>query len=248
MDDLVIDNAVGGSAFFSEDGLDSSVNVLGDISKSSVTKGSLDDLESLSEFSVTFWVKIPVAQSGFQNILAVASSDDPEGGLLIRLNSSKGGNANKIEVLIDAPKASGILALQEEMTPSPNGEWRFFAISYDGTSARVDQSEKQAAATEALQSENRGTSNLQIYQASAAPQDVLLRQGFHWGKKGGQWIENYGALSLGKDVMVFLGNEPHFSRGLVGLLKDVRIYPRVLTMAEIEAIRSASLPTTDERP
>lgn len=239
MSNLTIESGTEGIVAFTEDGLDSTQTIPGNTAKSGIATGSLGAAADLSKFTITFWVKTPVAQSGYQNILAILpaneSEREAEDRLLIRFKSNKGDNSNKLEVMVGGPDSSGIVTIQEEMIPSPNGEWRFFAISYDGTSPRVDNSDAQAAATG---SENRGTSNLQIYQASENPGDALARQGFNWGKGGDRWVINHGPVMLGDHATILLGNQADLTRGLVGLLKDVHVYNDVLTAAEIENIRT----------
>jgi len=238
MADLTIDSGTEGIVVFSEDGLDSTQTIHGNTNKSGVATGNLGDAVDLSKFTITFWVKMSLAQVGYQNILVLlpASENQTEGRLLVRFKSSKSDQSNKLEVMVGGQEASGIVAMQEEMTPTPNGEWRFFAISYDGTSTRVNNSEAQEAATS--KAENRGASNLQIYQASENPEDILVRQGFNWGRGDDQWSVNYGPLMLGANTSIFLANQGDFTRGLVGQLKDVRIYNDVLSVDEIENVRS----------
>lgn len=238
MADLTIDSGTEGIIAFSEDGLDSTQTILGNTTKSGVAIGNLGSAVDLSKFTITFWVKTPLAQVGYQNILVLlpASENQTESRLLVRYKSSKSDQSNKLEVMVGGQEASGIVAMQEEMTPTPNEEWRFFAISYDGTSTRVNNSEAQGAATS--RAENRGASNLQIYQASENSGDILVRQGFNWGKGNDQWSVNYGPLMLGANASIFLANQADFTRGLVGQLKDVRIYNDVLSVDEIENVRS----------
>lgn len=244
---LTITNNTSGTVAFSDTGL----NLTGNIgaqntpqAQAGYAMGALGSIGTLSQFTLTFWIYTPVAKSGYQSILTIGPSNGDMTGaddvLFIRYNSSVGSNNNKLEVWVGGSDVTGITTQQSESTPVLNGEWHFIAISYDGTSTRVDNSIVQQNATGTTT--NRGTSNLQIYQGSADFDDNLARQGFNWGLGGTNWQTNKGALELGDDSSIFLGSRTDFSRTLSGMLKDVRIYDEVLSVSQINDIRTIPEP------
>ena len=244
---LTITNNSSGTVAFSNSGLDLTGNIGAQNtpqSKAGYASGALPGLGTLSKVTISFWVNTPVKKSGYQNIMIIGPSNGTLTGtdnvMYMRYDSSVGNDNNKFELFIGGSDTSGITTIQSEMTPSLNGEWHFFAISYDGTSSKVSNSSIQQTATGTL--DNRGNANLQIYQGSYDLDDDLLRQGFYWGQGGVNWETNKGAMHFDSDTEIVLGSNIDFSRSLSGMLKDVRIYDDVLTAEQIGAIRAIPEP------
>lgn len=245
---LTITNNTSGTAAFSTNGLNLTGNIGGQDTpqaQAGYALGSLGNVGALSQFTITFWINTPVAKSGYQSILTMGPEDGGMGGsnnvLFLRYNSSVGNNNNKLEVWpVGSSDVSGITQQQTNTTLITNNAWTFVAISYDGTSTRVDNSLVQSNATGTTN--NRGTANLQVYQGSDVLTNNILREGYYWGLGSTNWLTNKGSLELGTNPSIFLGSKDDFSRSLSGYLKDVRVYDEVLSASQIGDIRAIPEP------
>lgn len=206
------------------------------IASTLATGGSALNLGTLSQMTVTMWVKTQ----------AFSATNDTAARLLVFGPSSaadfaaansfsvlqygsvtSGSAANKFNVSVGASDPTPLLG---SGTVNSLNEWTFIAVTYDGTSLMGNNSSVQLTATGSSQV------NGQFYRGTVLDAVVRFDAPFT-AVNGDASASSVGPLAIGSSGVLMLGNRNNRNRGFDGLIDDVRIYNNVLSAAEVEEVR-----------
>ena len=181
----------------------------------------LTGLGTLSNFTVTMWVKVTAGDlTNFPRLLQLGTTSTPDSGSNPGINMLL--NNGALEVGVNGNNA------QVSAGISP-GVWKFIAFSYDGGNPP-----------------NESPTNFDLY--NRANNAVVLTGSLTNSVSvvGGAGLNTSGSspgsLALGTAATLYLGDRANGQRGFTGQIDDVRIYNTQLTIEELEAIRLESAP------
>ena len=202
----------------------------------------LSGLGTLTDFTVTFWMKsnnaFPMPNQNGSSINArlvmVGTSstyDQGAGGLELALNSSdklqKGVNGNN-------PISTNSFSTFLPANGMSASDWVFVAFGYDGnTSNSVFFDPVIQAATGSADN-----NNAYVYLGSKTASPVL----FDSAAVLAAGNTSPGPVLLGSSAFAFLGNRSSLSRDFTGSIDDVRIYNSVLSASDLDAVRASAVP------
>ncbi|MDP0497860.1 MAG: LamG domain-containing protein [Verrucomicrobiota bacterium JB024] len=190
-----------------------------------------NNVGTLNQFTVTFWVK-STDLNGYQTVFAAGT--DPSftrystNQFSIRLVSGK------IQATINGPTSLSATTLFNAEAALTSGEWTFIAVSYDGTSSLRSNSTAQEAAT-------GDSSNLQLYRGDESSESSISRSGIGFGTVDNA-AASPGTIALGSTSTFYVGSITDETTIFNGELSDLRVYDSILTPTQVNEIRLSNIP------
>ncbi|MFA6961583.1 MAG: LamG domain-containing protein [Opitutaceae bacterium] len=185
-----------------------------------------NNVGTLNQFTVTFWVKSSDL-NGYQTVFAAGTDSTFTRNSLnqfsIRLVSGK------VQVTVNGPTSAAAATLFNAEAALTSGEWTFIAVSYDGTSSLRSNSTAQTAAS-------GDSSNLQLYRGDGSTSSSVSRTGIGMGTVADA-AASPGTITLGGAATFFVGNITSETTIFDGGLDDLRVYDSLLTPTQINDIR-----------
>lgn len=184
------------------------------------------NLDGLSQFTVTMWVRQTAGSWGnTSSLINIGATSTPDGSSNpgISLGVSPLWQNGLIVGVNGKAEWTGNLGLSD-------GNWHFVAFAYNGNNGAYWGQEDMMAQY------GGGHHNAAILTGNAVtPATVTERKGIH----DGSYWNSAGLPSVGATATAYVANNGSNTSGFTGNLDDVRIYSGLLSVAEIEAIRQS---------
>lgn len=208
------------------------------------------NLGTLSQFTVTFWLKVnndystATSSTAGYRVLGLGpagATDGPTGTGLLGIQLRPGSTSNGLTFDISSKGNSGTSGGLTPNNPHTTvGTWTFVALTFDGTSTLGNNSTVQSAATGGASQMNG-----QLYFADDQISSPLTRLPIPMTTGGtSAGTANDGPYDLGNNAVLLLFNRigSASDRNLDAFMDDIRIYNTVLSASDVAAIRLEAVP------